>query len=97
MNRPKILTKQDLDDWDKMLSSYKYRAEYNWINPMGGHTDSFCTTILGYGDDKEELIKSVLEINGGNSDYQYDYDDAKGFVHHDLEESPAKFIVVKNN
>ena len=80
MDRPKILTKQDLDEWDKMLSSYKYR-----------------TTILGYGDDKEELIKSVLEINGGNSDYQYDYDDAKGFVHHDLEESPAKFIVVKNN
>lgn len=93
MDRPKILTKQDLDDWDKMLSSYKYRAEYNWLNPMGGRTDSFCTTILGYGDDKEELIKSVLEINGGKSDYQYE----TGYTFHNLEESPAKFIVVKND
>lgn len=95
MVRPKILTKQDLDDWDKILSSYKYRAEYNWLNPMGGHTDSYCTTILGYGDDKEELIKSVLEINGGKSDYQYE--EAKGLDYHHLDESPAKFPVVKNN
>lgn len=91
--RPKILTQEDLDAIDKLEASYKYRAEYHWINPIGGHNDSFCTTVLGYGDDKEELIKYVIENNEN-----YEYDPARGMInYHHLEESPRKFVVIKND
>ena len=60
--RPKILTKKDLNDFNEMKSSYRYRAEYRWIDPLGGINDSYCITVLGYGDDWDELIKSAESV-----------------------------------
>lgn len=98
MERQNILTKKDLNKIEEIKRSYRYRAEYHWVDPTLNFRNipydiKDRETVLGYGDDKDELIRSIIE-----EDPRYEYDSSiNGSTYFSLEEPTRKFTVIENH